>query len=347
MKLLTWVCMPLAVLLVVCNLVWYPSLVQSPRFVTSGAAIRSRLLHSTPKAAAHHEGIAIPQQKPARAFGGDSSISFGGAKEILDDGSEYELRAPEGTPARKEEPSLAESVAREVKWREPLRSRVTRAVVDGANAAASAVGRVASMLQEAAGNTGCKPQRPDWKQRPLNWIVPLESAAWPAACDGETASVGLPSGWGELCSELPKVAKHREVLLVLVDEHEIDALRAFGTSLTEGARAQLLVAALDEAAAEAARSQSFSTFLVPKVVRAMPRKQAKYAAIAAVLRAGCSLVSADLRVSWSDSPFPYLHRNTDVEAVGIGGYHKHGAVMSVDDAAMGWSRYAQSLVISP
>ena len=107
------------------------------------------------------------------------------------------------------------------------------------------------------------------------------------------------------------------------------------------------MAALDGEAAEAARRQSLGAFVVPPLVRNMPRRQAKYATIAAVLRAGCSLVFADLRVSWSDAPFAYLHRDTDVEVVGSGGYHKHGVVMSVDDAAMGWSRYAQSLVISP
>ena len=333
--------MPLAVLLVICNLVWYPSLVQSPRFVTSGAAIRSRLLHSkAPKADRHADGIAIPQQRLARALSGASEI-LGSAEAVGDS------KVSDKTDVHEEEHSWPEEPVVHEEKAEPLRTRVTRAVVDGANAAASAVGRVASMLQEAAGNTGCKPQRPDWKQRPLNWLVPLESTAWPAGCDGEAASIGLPSGWGELCAQLPKVAKHREVMLVLVDANEADALRAFSSSLTEGARAQLLVAALDGEAAEAARRQSLGAFVVPPLVRNMPRRQAKYATIAAVLRAGCSLVFADLRVSWSDAPFAYLHRDTDVEVVGSGGYHKHGVVMSVDDAAMGWSRYAQSLVISP
>ena len=44
MKLLTCVCMPMAVMLLVCNFVWYPSLLQSPRFVTAAAAVRNRRL---------------------------------------------------------------------------------------------------------------------------------------------------------------------------------------------------------------------------------------------------------------------------------------------------------------
>ena len=54
------------------------------------------------------------------------------------------------------------------------------------------------------------------------------------------------------------------------------------------------------------------------------------------------MLFASLRVSWSDAPFGYLSRDTDLETVGAGGYAAAGRVVSVDDAQMGWSRYAQS-----
>jgi len=67
--------------------------------------------------------------------------------------------------------------------------------------------------------------------------------------------------------------------------------------------------------------------------------------VAELLEVGCSVLFADLRVSWSDAPFSYLYDDTDLEALGGGGALDAGRVVSVDDAQMGWSRYAQSLAI--
>ena len=62
-----------------------------------------------------------------------------------------------------------------------------------------------------------------------------------------------------------------------------------------------------------------------------------------MLRAGCSAVFADVNVGWTDSPFGYLSRDTDVEAASVSeSYLKTGRVVSVDDSQMGWSRYAQA-----
>lgn len=138
---------------------------------------------------------------------------------------------------------------------------------------------------------------------------------------------------------------------------------------------------------------------------ALPPLAFKYAVLAALLRAGCSVLYADVKTRWSDgvrersrtiahrrhprwpppsfaatlasrrrpqraahnpaSPrhhrvsqanvFAYLSRDCDIEGAstedgGRGGYAGwglgFGRVVSVDDAQMGWSRYAQSLAIT-
>jgi len=63
-----------------------------------------------------------------------------------------------------------------------------------------------------------------------------------------------------------------------------------------------------------------------------------------VLRLGCSALFADVHVNWSDSPFGYLSRDTDLEAASVtDGFMRTGRVVSVDDAQMGWSRSADGL----
>ena len=74
----------------------------------------------------------------------------------------------------------------------------------------------------------------------------------------------------------------------------------------------------------------------------------KWAAVAEVLAAGCSAFVADAAAELFESPLPYAHRDSDVEGVATAtSYMARGHVLSVDDAQMGWSRYAQSMVISP
>ena len=455
MKLLTLVCMPLAVLLIIYNLVAYPSLVQSPRFVTPAASVRSRrLAAAAERAVAHDPSHAHAQQHDAHqhdvlAHGGSEDSSDGKATES-DDAEADEAKAPEsdddraaesdearaaeesdeakaseetdeakaseetdeakGEPAAKSEAEDALDEKHEPKDDGAaaaagapdegggLTTLVTAAVVSGANAAAGAVGRVASALRAAAGNADCTPKKPDTVQRPLNWVEPLESAHWPAPCAAAWAAGGL-------CREIGRVAKHREVVLVIAHPGDANALEAFASGAPEPIKAQLLVAALDDCRGCALRSVALGIHSplcaeasclhlscsqrwrrrrarrawassrkscalrsialgiasapimqrphvrsalprsVPDALSQAPRGLLKYSVVAAVLAAGCSLVYADLRVSWSDAPFAYLHRDTDLEAVGGSGYLQFGRVVSVDDAQMGWSRYAQSLAI--
>ena len=60
----------------------------------------------------------------------------------------------------------------------------------------------------------------------------------------------------------------------------------------------------------------------------------KYAALEAVLGAGCGVVFSSLTTKWSDAPFAYLYRDADVEAVAAGGRGGgRGRVGSVDDGS--------------
>ena len=65
------------------------------------------------------------------------------------------------------------------------------------------------------------------------------------------------------------------------------------------------------------------------------------------------MLYAELGSAFHVAPFAYLARDADVEAVSSAGAasgwaagRARGGVVSVDDAAMGWSRYAQSLSIA-
>ena len=128
-------------------------------------------------------------------------------------------------------------------------------------------------------------------------------------------------------------------------------LRAFAAAAaTAGFHDQLLVATDDDATAALAKGElhlaAFTLRLPPPWPS--PAGLLKYAALEAVLGAGCGVVFSALTTKWSDAPFAYLYRDADVEAVAAGGRGGgRGRVGSVDDAVMGWSRMAQSLILPP
>ena len=260
---------------------------------------------------------------------------------------------------------------------------VIDAAAAGVNVAAAAVARVGDEMRAAAGNGACKPEAPDWPPRPLNWLVPLEASAWPVAgCGGGLGGAfgGDEAAAALLCAELRRVAVFREVLL-LVDMSEGKGggggggggestnLAAFlrraaavpggpggsgGSGGSDGTLAsRVLFAAASEAAlAEAKRLGAGGGFVLPAALAALPPAPRKWAAIGAVLGSGASLLYCDPATTLKEAPFAYLHRTADLEAVSAdrsaGSFGlSHGRVVSVDDAAMGWSRYAQSLAISP
>ena len=61
-------------------------------------------------------------------------------------------------------------------------SSVVTSAIGTANAAAAVVTSVSDSLKAAAGNGACKPKSADWKQRPLNFLVPVQASACACAC---------------------------------------------------------------------------------------------------------------------------------------------------------------------
>lgn len=360
LRLMTCVCVPMALLLLVYNMTSYSSLVatSSGRTIVSSAAERRRaaqvsaaqraMAQSSKQFSAHLTAAAaveMPQDlalDPADAS--DPGAAAGDAAEPPEAAAAAAAEASVPTP-----PSPPTAVSLVV-------NSVVNSAIGTANAAAAVVGNVASSLAAAAGNGACKPATPDWDQRPLNYIVPVESKEWPVGC--EVGAV-LAGGGAALCRELARVARHREVVLTVVDSQtSMATLRAF----LGAAPRQVLVAVRGGAGLEAAAAVVRGTAgagLLPlpddSPLAALPAVAFKYAVVRAVLAAGCGVLYADVGTSWRDGggALGYLARDADVEVVssaggGFGGSFglAHGRVVSVDDAQMGWSRYAQSLAIS-
>jgi hypothetical protein len=100
-------------------------------------------------------------------------------------------------------------------------SSVVTSAIGTANAAAAAVTHVADRLRSTAGNGACKPGKPDWPQRPLNFVAALEAPVWPVGCTSDPVVVA--AGGDTLCVQLARAAVHREVVLTIVDDESPDA----------------------------------------------------------------------------------------------------------------------------
>ena len=208
---------------------------------------------------------------------------------------------------------------------------------------------VADALRSAAGNAACRPpsQRADergFTPRPLNYVVAPDAAAgWPAGCGGGGTAAAL-------CDALTSHAQHREVVLVAAaSAAALDSF--FARANSAGFAAAVVVGGRDDDATAARARELGGGAWVPAAAAAGGGGGSaafKWAAVAEVLAAGCSAFVADAAAELYESPLPYAHRDSDVEGVATAtSYMARGHVLSVDDAQMGWSRYAQSMVISP
>ena len=249
-----------------------------------------------------------------------------------------------------------------------IATSILGSVAGTANAAAAAVSSVTQRLQAnlPGSHAACRPVAPDWTQRPLNYVAPtLESATWPVNCDSDPAV--RAAGGTALCAKVAKAARHREVVVTLLDDSAEDGHASDASALAAflaAAPAQVLVvtrgdgakatatAAVASAAAAATADASYAHFHIDTLsagpVAALPSLALKYAVVGAVLNTGCGVLFAHVTTTWRDGAhvFGYLSRDTDLEAVTGGGLLSTGRVVSVDDGIMGWSRYAQSLAIS-
>ena len=228
-NLVTCVCVPLALLLIVYNLNSYSTLTatynpafsaktqaERRRMAQMQSASRSRFAHSggAGVAAALDQGddTAPETLEPAEAQAAEESLH---ADAAIDGGAAANPEAgPDATAAMGgvdgTEASLAEAAASlgeahaDAEAADPADPAETAAAggggaavvetvmavgesvllsaVDTANAAAGVVTRVRDSLAAAAGNSACKPKTPDWEQRPLNFVAPVESKHWPVGC---------------------------------------------------------------------------------------------------------------------------------------------------------------------
>lgn len=266
-RLLWLVCMPLALMLLLFNWTSYHSLTGGKsqgaavtpalrqKLVRQGAAMRAmRALHENKPTVAQvletHARTETPSLAAITAasdLAAEADEAEAAATEAKNDGEPAEAEMADGkTEGQVESEDAAadeaaataggSSTANVAGAAAAALVYVASSAIGTANAAAATVTSIGDALRAAAGNSACKPERPNWEQRPLNFLVPVDSATWPAACATSAASsagagaIQSPGG-AELCTAvsaaLVKIAKHRELVVVLAREEDASALSTF------------------------------------------------------------------------------------------------------------------------
>lgn len=274
-RLLWLVCMPLALMLLLFNWTSYHSLTGGKsqgaavtpalrqKLVRQGAAMRAmRALHENKPTVAQvletHARTETPSLAAITAasdLAAEADEAEAAATEAKNDGEPAEAEMADGkTEGQVESEDAAadeaaataggSSTANVAGAAAAALVYVASSAIGTANAAAATVTSIGDALRAAAGNSACKPERPNWEQRPLNFLVPVDSATWPAACatsaassagagaiPGAIQSPGAIPGGAELCTAvsaaLVKIAKHRELVVVLAREEDASALSTF------------------------------------------------------------------------------------------------------------------------
>ena len=266
-RLLWLVCMPLALMLLLFNWTSYHSLTAGKsqgaavtpalrqKLVRQGAAMRAmRKLHEDKPTVAQvletHARTETPSLAAITAtsdLADEADEAEAAATEDKNDGKPAEAEVADGkTEGQVESEDAAadeaaataggSSTANVAGAAAAALVYVASSAIGTANAAAATVASIGDVLRAAAGNSACKPERPNWEQRPLNFLVPVDSSTWPAACAASAASsagagaIQAPGG-AELCTAvsaaLVKIAKHRELVVVLAREEDASALSTF------------------------------------------------------------------------------------------------------------------------
>ena len=266
-RLLWLVCMPLALMLLLFNWTSYHSLTGGKsqgaavtpalrqKLVRQGAAMRAmRTLHENKPTVAQvletHARTETPSLAAITAasdLAAEADEAEAAATEAKNDGEPAEAEVADGKTeglVESEDAAADEAVATAggsstanvAGAAAAALVYVASSAIGTANAAAATVTSIGDALRAAAGNSACKPERPNWEQRPLNFLVPVDSATWPAACAASAASSAgagaiLSPGGAELCTAvsaaLVKIAKHRELVVVLAREEDASALSTF------------------------------------------------------------------------------------------------------------------------
>ncbi len=167
-----------------------------------------------------------------------------------------------------------------------------------------------------------------------------------------------------LCEVLARSSATASPTIVLTafqsgDEHlvtnSLRTARALGQTMLALALDDLDAAALAQAAAVAGLSSrelesvvNLRTADVPGILPTATPVARKWAALAAILGSGVSVLYADVAVVLGAQPFALLERDSDFSVLSQAWEteHAHGFVMGSDDPSMGWSRYCETWCVA-
>lgn len=163
---------------------------------------------------------------------------------------------------------------------------------------------------------------------------------------------GAPSS---LVETLNSIAPQKEVLVTISDMRMMQGEKMLQLWLDCVRRAEIsnfVVVALDKELEILLKEQSVPVHFHPFDMSSSIQdgtgnnhaiSAQKYGILEAFLIEGWSVLLSDTDVAILQNPFPYLYRDHDIEAMsdGFDEATAYGSIDSVDDASMGWSRYAQ------
>ncbi|KAK3258190.1 hypothetical protein CYMTET_32755, partial [Cymbomonas tetramitiformis] len=183
-------------------------------------------------------------------------------------------------------------------------------------------------------SASCDPAKiaaPENFRRPLN----PRPAAYKADC---------PVHLQELCSFLELVQDDGEVLTLIAQEQTLGLLSESLASFRQKGPNNILILALDDTTASFLESVQCPYL---RTSEAGSVEVMKWRLLQDILELGCNALVADVAVAFRENPFVHLTREVDVEAMLFNNKESartvKGKVVGIDDAAMGWSRYAQTM----
>jgi len=151
-----------------------------------------------------------------------------------------------------------------------------------------------------------------------------------------------------LCSALQKIAAEDEVLVVMGSENVLPVLGPFIEATRQASITNLLVVALDMESQSFLGSAGIAHYRLD--LPGIDPNTAKWVVARDILSVGCAVLLADPTMFFKQNVFAYLYRDSDVETMSLSSREPDGVikgkVVGIDDAAMGWSRYAQTMSVN-
>ena len=184
--------------------------------------------------------------------------------------------------------------------------------------------------------------------RPLDRIAASDAGSgddstWPVDCDGHES----------LCATLRAVASDSREVLAAVANSQAPGIHEFIESIVALKIPNFVVVTLDDALDAAVRAKGVASYrsAFGESARGSHKVSAqKFGIVREFVERGCSVLLTDTDVIYLQNPFPFLYRDSDVEVMSLTSRERdqllRGRVVGIDDAAMGWSRYAQTMAVN-